>query len=115
MEKVKNIKDVENMIRRAMWVDSKLPPVALSNAKSTLSSIVVSQMPASERPTTDDIDIWNTIMFNWLPIVDVNSREVIFKRCSGMGWKRICNETKMSYSTAKRRFFEGLNTIFINI
>lgn len=100
-EQSRTLKEIEEIIRRAIWTDRKLPKVGLYYPKSPLGKMmaiddasrsledILEDIPFRERPTKEDIDNWETVMFVWLPLLEPMAREIVVKRCSGMGWKRL--------------------------
>lgn len=123
----KKNKEIEEIIRRAMWTDRKLPKVGpcypkspfgkISPTEDTYRSIedIMEDVPFRERPTKEDIDNWEKVMFVWLPLLDPMTRDIVVKRCSGMGWKRIAYQISCHKSTAWRMFNKGLQTILRRI
>lgn len=121
--KVCTLKEIEHMIRRAMWTDRKLPKVGPYRAKSPLGALsptpdtersvedILQDIPYRERPTKEDIENWETVMFTWLPRLEPCERDIVVKRCSGMGWKRVAFELNCHKSTVWRRFNAALTTL----
>lgn len=119
MLRIKDKKEIEEIIRRAIWTDRKLPKVGIKVPSCYLGSVIVSaeqrsandflaDIPLYERPTQEDIKNWEIVMFHWLPQLDPISREIVFKRCSGMGWKSIAYQSKIDRITVWRQFKKAL-------
>lgn len=123
----KEFKEIEDIIRRAMWTDRKLPKIGpcyptsplgkISPSKDTYRSIedIIEDLPFRERPTKEDIENWETVMFVWLPKLKPDVRDIVVKRCSGMGWKRIAYQLNCHKSTAWRMFNKGLQIILQHV
>lgn len=108
-------KEIEETIRRAMWVDRKLPPVKLNEPQSPLSTVIISQIPAEEHLTNEDLQIWNKVMFEWLPLLSGESRDIVKKRCAGMGWKRIAYELSIGRATACRKYKKSICLLSVSV
>lgn len=132
-EQTRTLKEVEEKIRRAIWTDRKLPKVGLSYPKSPVGKMmaiddtqrsledIMEDIPFRERPTKEDIENWHVVMFVWLPALEPISREIVVRRCSGMGWKRIIrviidkkiSDRILSRTTLWRIFKDALEEILI--
>jgi hypothetical protein len=93
-------KEVEKTIRRAFEIDRILPYPRPENAKCYLGKLVVIPDNRSiddikeddDRRafiTTEDVEIWEMVMTDWMPRLHGVQRAVVKYRCCGMGWKRI--------------------------
>ncbi len=125
-------KEIEETIRKAFEIDRVLPKVSPTSGGSLLGRLSV--IPDTERSlediledvknnwrnlTADDVTLWYEVMSNWLPRLYGLRRQVIKKRCSGKGWKRIARELKQSGATDRefdrttlwRIFNKGLEDI----
>lgn len=129
--KYSTTKEIEEVIRRAFEIDHLLPPVFANKTRgSTLGSVVdipdtlrslddLAEDPRLQYATAEDLEIWNMVMFNWLPCVSLLEREIIRCRCRNMGWKRIARhlcqrkfaDRELYRTTLWRTFQDGLKTI----
>lgn len=120
-------KEMEEKLRRAFYIDKLLPSVGLKRLTASLGNKIVlpdgrplaeiiAERRACERPTTEDLRLWEAAMFEWLPLLDIETRTVVRQRCCGMGWKRLAFEMHSSVRTIQRRFKNGLDCIiqFLN-
>lgn len=115
-EQNKTIKEIEEIIRRAIWTDRKLPKVGLYYPISPLGKMmaiddtqrsledILEDIPFRERPTKEDIENWEMVMFVWLPLLEPLARDIVVKRCSGMGWKRLGKELNCDRTTLWRKY-----------
>ena len=124
-------KQIVELIRRAFWIDKKLPPVFKKYYADSLIgrycilpdernvNEILEELELYERPTHEDLKLWETVMFNWIPSLPDPTRQIIKMRGMGMGWKRISRmliEKKvvdriLHRSTLWRMFKEGLMII----
>lgn len=123
MEKIKSIKDIEFVIRRAVWVDKRLPkpgptpyqsPIGKWTSPEEVMMSLDDQYAESkiEKVLSQDVDDWWLVMNEWLPLItDMEDRSIVLKRCGNMGWKSIAYCHHMNRNTAKRRFDKALNEI----
>lgn len=128
---MKNKKNIEETIRRAFEVDRLLPPAFPNKTRGSILGSVVT-IPDIERSlddlagdpkfdcvTQEDLNIWNKVMFDWLPILPLQEREIVRCRCRNMGWKRIARhlvkyryaDRELYRTTLWRNFQEGLDRI----
>lgn len=121
-----NKKELEGNLERAFWVDKQLPANGLKQLNSALGRLVIlpdgrpindifAEKRAHERPTREDLALWETAMFDWIPSLPPNLRDIIKRRCSGMGWKRIAYELDISIRTAQRWYNTGLDSLLKSI
>lgn len=121
-----NKKELEKNLERAFWVDKQLPFVGLKRLDSAMGLFIVlpdgrsleeiiAEKRAHERPTREDLALWEITMFDWIPLLSPNMRDIIRRRCSGMGWKRIAYELGISIRTAQRRYVNGLDFLLKSI
>ena len=128
---MKDIKETELIIRRAFEVDRLLPPAFPNKTKgSTLGNfIIISDInrslediisdPKYDNITRQDLKIWETVMFKWLPHLSPFDREVVRCRCRNMGWKRLARhlvkhkyiERELYRTTLWRIFQNAITTI----
>ncbi len=131
-----NINELETKIRRAFDVDKMLPKVGPSSSGSLLGRLMV--IPDDQRSyqdvledlrndrrnlTTDDIELWWTVMCGYLTKISGIEHEVVKLRCAGMGWKRIAkrlvegefSERMLHRATLWRFFRRGLEDILRKI
>lgn len=125
-------KQIEEAIRRAFEVDRILPKTSPKSGGSLLGRLSV--IPDTERSledvledveknwhnlTNEDVSLWYDVMSNWLPRLSTPRRQIVKKRCSGKGWKRIARELHESGITDRtldrttlwRIFQKGLEDI----
>ncbi len=121
-----NKKELKENLERAFWVDKQLPAFGLKRLNSALGKLVIlpdgrplndifAEKRAHERPTREDLALWETAMFEWIPLLPPNIRDIMKRRCSGMGWKRIAYEVGISVRTAQRRYNTGLDSLLKSI
>lgn len=125
-------KQIAELIRRAFWIDKKLPPVFKKYYAGSLIgrycilpdernvNEILNEIELYERPTFDDLKIWEIVLFEWIPALPEPVRQIVKMRGMGMGWKKISRklvETKvvdrhLHRTTLWRLFKEGLDIIY---
>lgn len=109
-----NRKEVEETIRRAFEVDRMLPNPKPKRPQSPLGKMVI--IPDTRNVgdidpkefdcvSKEDMEIWELVMFEWMPQLKGAQRYVVKFRCCGMGWKRIARtleERKITYRVLDR-------------
>lgn len=128
----KNIKELSLAISKAIDIDRSMPRVAPDGANCLLGKMAV--IPDIERSLEDlkedalrremmqggDYKLWWDCMHHWLPSLDTIHRQIVMKRCGGMGWKRLATYLRekdysdriLSRMTLYRMNKDGLKLIF---
>ncbi len=124
---INTIKEIEEMICRAVWVDRRLPKESPRLQQGFCNRWIVSpdwersvedilaDLPLRERPTREDIAVWEEVMFVWLPTLDVRLRDIVLARCSGLRWKEVSFRLRLSVRRVQDLFRKGLESVLINI
>ena len=126
MEKIKTVKDVEFAIRRAVWVDKRLPkpgpreyqcPIGKWKSSEEVMMSLDDRHAESQidRVLSQDVDDWWVVMNEWLVDIPLHKKEVILKRCGNMGWKRLAFEVHAGKRTVQRWFKESSGSILEKI
>lgn len=92
--------DIEAQLRSAIITLKRMPPVKVQGYFSTWPNIVrdrieilnIEKEPLRVRPSAKDIQELETILFEWMPILTVDERRLLWARASRVPWKMICGE-----------------------
>lgn len=135
MNRPKDRKELEEILRRAFEIDRTLPNAIPSPPSSLIGKMIV--IPDTERSledinedmkhnrsllTAEDIELWENVN-EWLKGIEEVNRFVVIKRCQGFGWKKIgillakknLTMRVMERTTLWRYFKEGLDEILSKI
>lgn len=131
-----NRKELEILLRKFFDIDKRLPRVGHNKGtdsplwkfviipddyrspEDVLEDLDIVKVPV----TADDLEIWE-ICNHFLVLISGIGREVVIKRCQGMGWKRIAghlvkrgfSKKRLSRQILWRYFSEGLDEILRKI
>ena len=54
----------------------------------------------------------DTVQFEWLPLLSIQERQLLWKRYSGMGWKRLAGEAKVCERTVRNYINKALEKLY---
>ncbi len=120
MKHIYTKKDVEEQLRNACLIYQCLPKEGLKDVRSNIGSIFKTESFTPEhanyiRPTPQEIDDADIVQFEWMPLLDLTERRLIWKRYSGMGWKRVAHECGLSERSARRHGAFALEKLYEKI
>ncbi len=116
MEQIKDKESVSEQIRRACEIYKNYPvpkPNKIHTALRYNDILSVSR----ERgdiccPTPQEVDDADTVQFEWMPLLNLDERILVWKRYSGMGWKRLAKETEICEKTARNRVNKSIEKLY---
>ena len=56
--------------------------------------------------------MFDTVQFEWLPLLSIQERQLLWKRYSGMGWKRLAGEAKVCERTVRNYINKALEKLY---
>jgi hypothetical protein len=92
--------DIKNALETAAYVERLLPEVRPPKYRCCMPEIVYTPQEiifmdrklVKPRPTQEQITIWETVILQWLPILTVYERNLVWKRADRLPWKLLCRE-----------------------
>lgn len=121
------LKAIEEDIRVACEVDKALPSVFKQRYRCPLGQyvkpeldVLVDEQLNGDPPfhvTPELFEIWEKVCFEWMPLLSLEERKIVWDRCSGMGWKLVMTRyeertlTKTTRFSIMRLFKKGLKKI----
>ncbi len=119
MEEIKSIDDVRNQIIKACEIYKLYPAPHPTGLRSSLRYADIERQSREKqiyfRPTPTEVDDADIVQFDWLPRLSVKERQLLWKRFSGMGWKRLANEAQMCERTARKRIDKALEKLYLQL
>jgi DNA-binding NarL/FixJ family response regulator len=116
MEPVKSIEDVKNQIIKACEIYKLYPNPHPSRILSSLRYKDIIQQSRDDkiyfRPTPSEVDDADIVQFEWLPRLSIRDRQLLWKRYSGMGWKRLAKEANICERTARNYVEKALKRLY---
>lgn len=106
MLKNETLKRIEEQIKKATYIMRSLPDVKGKGFISSLakSGLFVSDTKPTFVPTPKEIDFMWKVAFDWMNLIPMEDRKLVWFRCAGMSWKQVAYRNGISRSTAIRRF-----------
>lgn len=91
---------IEEQMRSSVRTLRRMPPVKVQGYFSTWPDIVRDQMeilqmekePLRIRPSARDIQELEEVLFEWMPLLNVDERRLLWARANRVPWKMVCGE-----------------------
>ena len=110
------IEKIKNDLETAAYVDRLLPPVRAPKYRCCMPEIVytpqemifMEKKPLKIRPNQEQIALWERVVLEWLPILAVDERRLVWKRANRIPWKLLCREFCFSRQMLAVRYERAL-------
>lgn len=110
------IGQIERDIKSAAYVDRLLPSVRAPKYKCCMPDIIYTEQekifmdkkPIKVIPTKEQLELWEKVMFDWMPLLTVTERLLVWKRANRIPWKLLCRELGYERSQLWRRYQTAL-------
>lgn len=116
MEKIKSIADVRHQIIKACEIYKLYPNPSPADIHSSIFYPDPDKRLDCDkiyyRPTPKEIDDADLVQFDWFPRLTMMERRLLWKRFSGMGWKRVAAEESISERTARNYVNKALEKLY---
>ena len=94
------LEQIELDLETAARVERMMPSVPRPKYRNCMPEIYytpqeiafMDRRPTPMRPTPEQIDIWEKVVLEWLPILEVEERKIVWKRAKHIPWKLLCRE-----------------------
>lgn len=113
------IEKIKDDLETAAYVDRLLPPVRAPKYRCCMPEIVytpqemifMEKKPLKIRPNQEQIALWERVVLEWLPILAVDERRLVWKRANRIPWKLLCREFGLCKSNLCARHSKALMKI----
>ena len=110
------IEKIKNDLETAAYVDRLLPPVRAPKYRCCMPEIVytpqemifMEKKPLKIRPNQEQIALWERVVLEWLPILAVDERRLVWKRANRIPWKLLCRALGVSRQMLAVRYERAL-------
>lgn len=110
------IEKIKNDLETAAYVDRLLPPVRAPKYRCCMPEIVytpqemifMEKKPLKIRPNQEQIALWERVVLEWLPILAVDERRLVWKRANRIPWKLLFREFGVSRQMLAVRYERAL-------
>ena len=94
------VEKIKNDLETAAYVDRLMPPVRPPKYRCSMPEIIytpqeiafMDRRPIRPRPTHMQISIWEAVLLEWIPLLEVEERKLVWKRAHRIPWKILCRE-----------------------
>lgn len=113
------IDQIKKDLETAAYVDRLMPPVRPPKYRGWLFDIVytpqeiafMDRRPLIPRPTQEQVAIWEKVILQWLPLLAVEERKLVWKRATHIPWKLLCVEFGCHRSKLSEKYNIALSRI----
>ncbi len=116
MERIRSREEVTDHIRRACDIYKNYPVPRPNKIHTALRYhdilILGKERGDTYCPTPQEVDDADTVQFEWMPLLELEDRQLVWKRFSGMGWKRLAKENDVCERTARNRVNKSIDRLY---
>lgn len=106
------IEEIKQDLETAAYVDRLLPPVKAPKYRCCMPEIIYTPQELmfmdrrllKVKPTQEQISLWERVVLEWLPILSINDRRLVWKRANRIPWKLLCREFGLERTEMWRRY-----------
>ena len=103
----------------AAYIDRLLPAVRAPKYRCCMPDIIYTEQekifmdkkPLKIRPNQEQISLWERVIFEWLPVLSVDERRLVWKRANRIPWKLLCREFGISRQGLSKNYNMALAKI----
>jgi len=113
------LEQIKKDLETAAYVERLMPPVRPPKYRCWLFEIVytpqeiafMDRRPVPPCPTQEQVAIWEKVILQWLPLLDVEERKLVWKRASHIPWKMLCIEFGWHRSKLNEKYNVAISRI----
>lgn len=98
--RVKSVEEIKDILETAAYVERLLPPVRMPKYRSLMPEIIytpqeiafMDKRPVKPRPTQAQVSLWEMVILEWMPLLEMYERRLVWKRANRIPWKILCRE-----------------------
>ena len=121
--KVKSIDEIKDILETAAYVDRLLPAVQAPKYRCCMPNIIYTQQEIAfmdrrlvkPRPTQEQVSLWEKVILDWLPLLTVDEKKLVWKRANRIPWKLLCREFGVSRQQLWLKYDKALTKIQFGI
>src|SRR5574344_752805 len=107
---------IKQDLETAAYVERLLPAVRSPRYRCLMPDIIytpqeiafMDRRPIKPRPTQEQITLWERVILEWLPVLSVEERRLVWKRANRIPWKYFCRELGVSRADMWRQYQSAL-------
>ena len=116
------IEQIKQDLETAAYVDRLLPSVKAPKYRCCMPEIIYTPQELmfmdrrliKVKPTQEQISLWERVVLEWLPILSINDRRLVWKRANHIPWKLLSYEFGIHRSNLSHRYERALMKILVN-
>lgn len=113
------IEKIKYDLETAAYIDRLLPAVRALKYRCCMPDIIYTEQekifmdkkPLKIRPNQEQISLWERVIFEWLPVLSVDERRLVWKRANRIPWKLLCREFGISRQGLSKNYNMALAKI----
>lgn len=113
------IEKIKYNLETAAYIDRLLPAVRAPKYRCCMPDIIYTEQekifmdkkPLKIRPNQEQISLWERVIFEWLPVLSVDERRLVWKRANRIPWKLLCREFGISRQGLSKNYNMALAKI----
>ncbi|MEI3582175.1 MAG: DUF6362 family protein [Alphaproteobacteria bacterium] len=113
------IEKIKYNLETADYIDRLLPAVRAPKYRCCMPDIIYTEQekifmdkkPLKIRPNQEQISLWERVIFEWLPVLSVDERRLVWKRANRIPWKLLCREFGISRQGLSKNYNMALAKI----
>lgn len=113
------IEKIKYDLETAAYIDRLLPAVRAPKYRCCMPDIIYTEQekifmdkkPLKIRPNQEQISLWERVIFEWLPVLSVDERRLVWKRANRIPWKLLCREFGISRQGLSKNYNMALAKI----
>lgn len=114
------IEQIKQDLEIAAYVDHLLPPVKAPQYRCCMPDIVYTPQEIvfmernliKPKPTQEQISLWERVILEWLPVLTVDERKLVWKRANHIPWKLLCRGFGISRQGLSKRYDVAVAKIY---
>ena len=114
------LEQIKKDLETAALVERLMPSVHLPGYRNCMPEIKYTPQEIAfmdhrlvpMRPTPDQIDIWEKVVLEWLPILEPYERKLVWKRAKHIPWKLLCIDLGLARTQTWQRYHFAILKIY---
>lgn len=113
------LEQIKADLETAVYVERLMPPVQFPKYRGFWPEVVytpqeialMDRRPVPPHPTQEQIAIWEKVILQWMPLLDVEERKLVWKRAAHIPWKLLCIEFGWHRSKLNEKYNVAISRI----
>ena len=110
------IEQIKRDLETAAYVERLMPKVKPPKYRNCMPEVVytpqellfMEQNPIQLHPTQEQIDLWEYVVLEWLSVLNVTERQLVWKRANKIPWKLLSRNFGLSRTRLSEMYDKSL-------